>query len=310
MASRHVESTPVSPTEVTPRLDVGTTRRPSTTALLLRKIREILREPIAEFLGVNVFVILGLGSTCQTVLSANQNVAPTPSGTSLSLNFGWAIGLGLGVRACVGISGGHVNPAITVAMAAWRGFPWKKVPIYIFSQMLGSVVGSALIYAQYIHAIDLFEGGRDVRTRATAAIFAPYPVNYMTAVSSFFSEFLGTAILAFMIMASTDSRAAPASPSHLPFVIFVTLLGLGVALGMQTSGSFNPARDFGPRLLLTMVGYSEHVYSYQSQYWLWCGILAPILGALTSAGIYELFLGHALDNDAQSAESVRDMEKA
>jgi len=304
----HIENAAISPpADVTSPSDVGATRQSPTRPPLLGRLREVLRAPIAEFLGASVFIILGLGSTCQTVLSANRDVSPTPGGTPLSPNFGWAIGLALGVRASVGISGGHINPAITIAFATWRRFSWKKVPIYILFQVLGNLVGAAIVYAQYIHAIDIVEGGRNVRTRATAGIFAPYPSDYMTAVSSFFSEFLGTAILAFIIMASTDKHAAAASASQLPFVIFITLLGLGVALGLQTSGSFNPARDFGPRLFLKMVGYNENLYTYQAQYWLWCGILAPILGALVSGGLYEIFLGHVPKED--DAQPVRDVEK-
>jgi aquaglyceroporin related protein len=127
----------------------------------------------------------------------------------LSINIGWAIGTALGVWVSGGISGGHINPAVsylffihifikvfqvTLALATFRGFPWKKVPVslpfsflcrditrpwkvYILAQILGGVVGAGVIYANYIHAIDIFEGGRGVRTLATAGLFSTYTVS-------------------------------------------------------------------------------------------------------------------------------------
>ncbi|KAF8180117.1 aquaporin-like protein [Pholiota molesta] len=255
-----------------------------------QRLRYVIREPMAEFLGVAVFIIFGAGADCSVVLSTNPNVASSHKGEFISTNFGWAIGLASAVWISAGISGGHVNPAITLALATWRGFPWKKVPIYIFAQVMGGVVGAGLVYGQYIHAIDIFEGGRHIRTQATASLFSSFALNYMTAVSCFFSEFLGTAVLAFMIMAATDKNNAAPPLAILPFVIFLTLLGLGAALGMQTAFAFNPARDFGPRLFLSMAGYGKEVYTFRNEYWLWCMILAPILGAQCAVGLYDLFL--------------------
>ncbi|PPQ86413.1 hypothetical protein CVT25_003535, partial [Psilocybe cyanescens] len=253
--------------------------------------RNAIRAPMAEFLAMAVFVIFGAGADAQAALSTNPKVSPSPKGEYISTNFGWGIGLAMAVWICGGISGGHVNPAITLALAARRGFPWKRVPIYILAQTMGGVVGAGLVYSHYIHAIDIFEGGRNSRTLATAGFFSSFALDYMTAVSCFFSEFLGTAVLAFVIMAATDKNNNAAPPRGLlPLVLFLTLLGLGASLGMQTAFSFNPARDFGPRLFLSMVGYGRQVYTYRNQYWLWCPILASILGAQVAAAVYDIFL--------------------
>jgi aquaglyceroporin related protein len=250
----------------------------------------MIRAPMAELIGVAIFVILGTGVDCQVVLSTNPAVASSPKGDFLSVNFGWAIGLALGAWVSGGISGGHLNPAVTLAMATWRGFPWKKVPIYIFAQVLGGVIGAALVYGNYFEAINIFEGGRDVRTQATAGLFATYALDYVSTAACLFTEFLGTAILAFMVLAATDNNNNAPPKGLLPLTLFLVLFGLGAALGMQTSYAFNPARDFGPRLLLTMAGYGKQLYSYRSQYWLWCPIIAPFLGAQVGMGIYDLFL--------------------
>jgi len=256
----------------------------------LGQIRQAMREPMAEFAGTAVFVMIGTGVDCSVVLSTDPAISSTPKGNFLSVNFGWALGLAMGVWIGGGISGGHVNPAITLAMATWRGLPWRKVPGYILAQVLGGMFGAATIYGNYIHAIDIFEGSHDIRTRATASLFATYALDYMNAISCFFVEFTGTAILLLMIAAATDKHNMAPPKGLLPLTLFIVVLGLGAALGMQTSGAFNPARDFGPRLLLSFAGYGKQLYNYRNQYWLWCPIMAPCLGAQFGLGFYELFL--------------------
>jgi len=253
------------------------------------QIRSIIRQPMAEFAGVAVFIIVGTGVDCQIVLSGNKNIS-TEKGDFLSVGFGWAIGLAMGAWISGGISGGHLNPAVTLAMATWRRFPWRKVPGYIFAQVLGALTGAAVVYGNYLNAIDIFEGGHHIRTRATAGLFATYALDYASTATCFFTEFLGTVLLVFMVLAATDKKNNGPPNGLLPLTLFLTLLGLGISLGMQTSYAFNPARDFGPRLLLTFAGYGKQLYTYRSQYWLWCPIIAPILGAQFAAGFYDCFL--------------------
>ncbi|KAH8104487.1 aquaporin [Cristinia sonorae] len=250
-------------------------------------IREHLREPAAEFFGVMILIIFGAGVDCQVVLSSSTAVSSSPKGDYLSLNFAWAVGTAMGVWVSGGISGGHINPAVTIAFAVLRDFPWRKVPIYIFAQVMGGLCGAGLIYANYIHAIDRFEGGRDVRTLATAGLFSTYAADFMTNVSAFFDEFLGTVVLLIVVCAINDSKNGPPPPGLAPLVLFLVVLGIGSALGFQTGYAINPARDFGPRLLTSMVGYGKQVYTFRNQYWLWCPILAPILGALVGVFAYD-----------------------
>ncbi|KAJ7864647.1 aquaporin [Mycena leptocephala] len=236
--------------------------------------KEMLREPIAEFLGVMVLVIFGAGVNCQVLLSSASGVSSSPKGDYLSVCFGWAVGLSLGVW-------------VTLAMATWRGFSWKKVPGFILAQILGGFVGAALVYANYSHAIDIFEGGAGVRTMKTAGVFGAYAVDYLPNGSAFFSEALGTAVLVLVIIATTDAGRGAAVPPRAS--------SRSAALGMQTSFSLNPARDFGPRLLSAAVGYRGAVFSYRSHYWLWTGVLGPIVGAQVAAGLYDLFLYNGPD---------------
>jgi len=244
------------------------------------------------------------------VLSSNAGVASSQKGSYLSINLGWAIGVSMGAWIAGGISGGHINPAVTLAFAVWRGFPWRKVPIYIFSQVMGGFFGAALVYANYYHAIDIFEGGRGVRTRATAGIFSTYALDYMTNVSCFFSEVLATAVLLILVLAITDKRNGAPPPGLAPVALFVVILGLGISLGMETSYALNPARDFGPRLLTSVAGWGSTIYSYRRQYWLWCPIIAPIIGAQLGTAIYDLCIYNGADSltghsDTQTASGAR-----
>ena len=102
---------------------------------------------------------------------------------TLSADFGWAVGLALGAWVAGAVSQGHINPAVTLAMATFRprAFPWRKVPAYVFAQLLGGICGAGIVYANYIHAIDLVEGGRHVRTvPGTASLFGTYAVRSRT----------------------------------------------------------------------------------------------------------------------------------
>jgi len=260
------------------------------------KYRQLVREPAAEFLGVMILIIFGTGVDCQVVLSTNPGVAASPKGDYLSISFGWAIGTAMGVWISAGISGGHINPAVTLVMATWRGFPWKKVPAYIFAQLMGGIVGAAIIYANYFHAIDIYEGGRGTRTLKTASLFSTYALDYMTNVSCFFSEFLATAVLVIVVLATTDNRNSPPPQGLLPLVLFILILGIGACLGMETAYAINPARDLGPRLLTSMVGYGKAVYTFRSQYWLWCPIIAPFIGSQVGAVVYDAFLYNGEDS--------------
>ncbi|KAJ7033187.1 aquaporin-like protein [Mycena alexandri] len=263
----------------------------------------MLREPFAEFLGVAILIIFGAGVNCQVLLASDE-------GDYLAVSFGWAVGLSLGVWVSSGISPAHINPAVTLAMATWRGFPWKKVPAFIFAQTLGGFIGAALVYANYFHAIDIFEG-TDIRTMKTAGVFGAYAAEYLTDVSAFFSEVLGTTILVLVIVATTDKKSSAPPPGLFPLVIFLVILGISSSLGMGTGTysfskfmprlnepchaallgfALNPARDFGPRLLSAAVGYPRAVWSFRHQYWLWTGIIAPVVGAQLAVGLYDVFL--------------------
>jgi aquaglyceroporin related protein len=249
-----------------------------------------IREPCAELLGVAILAGLGIGANCQAVLSQNQQVSSLPKGEWTTVALGWAAAAALAVWVSGGISGGHINPAVTLALATFRGFPWKKVPAYIISQLIGGIVGAALMYANYFHAISIAEGGKHIRTLSTAGLFGVYPLNHVTNFGAFFSEFLATSVLMIAILAMCDKRNNAPPDGLGPLIIFMAFLVIAISLGMETSFGINPARDLGPRIVTAMVGYGRAVFNFRRQYWLWCEILAPILGAQAGALVYDALI--------------------
>ncbi|KAF8998106.1 aquaporin-like protein [Cyathus striatus] len=239
-----------------------------------------------------ILVIFGTGANCQVVLSGSTNVVASPAGDWASLSMGWATAVAIGVW----VSGGHVNPAVTLAQATWRSFPWRKVPGYILFQLLGGLVGAAITYGNYVHAIDAFEGG--ARTLKTAGLFGTFPLSYMTPASSFFAEFLGTSMLVLGALALSDPKRNPIPSCLLPVGIWMLVLGIATALGMQTGFALNPARDLGPRILTAMVGYGSQVFTANRYYWIWTPILAPILAAQVSTVVYDLFLNCEAEDES------------
>jgi aquaglyceroporin related protein len=188
MSSTSVKVSPVSPTNDTTHdvdqvayrdLERSEVSMAAPASSRFSSYRTMIREPLAECLGVMVLVIFGTGVDCQAVLSSSTAVSPAKKGDYLSINVGWAVGIAFGIWVSAGISDGHINPAVTISMATWGKFPWRKVPAYVFAQVVGGLIGAAVVYGNYIHAIDLYEGGRQVRTLATAGLFATYPVSFL-----------------------------------------------------------------------------------------------------------------------------------
>ncbi|KAH9816733.1 aquaporin-like protein [Melampsora americana] len=232
------------------------------------------REYAAEFLGTCVMMIFGNGVSNQVILNSSPLVSSAEKGNYHSITLGWGIGVFCGVYVAGGISGAHLNPAVTISLAVFRGFSWKKVIPYWVSQILGAFVGSVIIQAVYYNAINLYEGGISIRTvsttTSTAALFFPEPATYMSAVN--------------------DRQNTPPPQGTNPFVLLWVVIGLGTSLGSQTAYVTNPARDFGPRLMATIFGYGSEVWSLRHMYWLWVPWLATCSGALFGSFVYDLLL--------------------
>jgi aquaglyceroporin related protein len=179
-----------------------------------------------------------------------------------------------------GKSGGHLNPAVTLANCLYRGLPWRKFPVYFFGQLLGAMAGAAIVYGNYKSAFDMYEGGPGIRTvgleNSTAGVFCTYPAEFMTRTGMFFSEFVASSILQMVIFALVDNNNIGAGPL-LPICLFFLIFGIGACFGWETGYAINLARDFGPRLVSYMIGYGHEVWSAGGYYFWVCPKRAPLI---------------------------------
>lgn len=261
------------------------------SANVVVKFKRATRVFWAEFLGTAVLALFGTAVNNQVALSNSALVSNAPAGSYLSVAFGWALAVMLGVYVSAGISGGHINPAITLSLAIFRRFPWYKVPVYWIAQISGAVTGAGLTYWNYSRAIDLFEGGKGVRTVAkTGGLFFTNPLPYTSNYLCFYNEVLMTAILMIFVVAMGDEGNTSPPKNMGPFVVFWVVFGLASTLGMQTSFALNPARDLGPRIVTWLAGYGGEVWSVRSSYWLSVAIMGPVFGAIFGCLIYDVFI--------------------
>lgn len=168
-----------------------------------------------------------------------------------------------------GDSGAFLNPAITFSSCLYRKLPWRRFPIYLVAQFLGGFCGSGVVYINYIAAINNYEGdGRRTvppSKTATAGIFCTYPQAFLPKANMFFSEFIASTILMFVIFALKDDSNIGAG-NLLPLMLFFLIFGLGACFGFETGYALNLARDFGPRLMSYAVGYGHEVWSAGGYY--------------------------------------------
>lgn len=251
----------------------------------------MLKEAAAEFLGTFVLIMFGVGVVAQTVLSKDAN------GSYLAINLGWGLAVMLGVYTAAGVSGAHLNPAVTVALAARRGFPWPKVPAFVVAQIAGAFVASAVVFLTYREAFAMFDGGiRQVEgAQATAGIFATYPQPFLSTFGGLIDQIVGTALLMLGVLAITDQRN-----SGPPGWLAAPLLGglvvaIGVAFGFNAGYAINPARDFGPRLFTAMAGWGGGVFAAGNGWW-WVPIVGPLVGGVLGTITYDVCVGRHLTN--------------
>lgn len=250
-------------------------------------MRDIQREALAEFLGTFVLMAFGLGVVAQFVLSGGG------AGSPLGIHIAWGIAVAMGCYVAGGVSGAHLNPAVTVAVAVHRGFPWRKVPAYVAGQVAGAFTAAAVVYATYREALAAFDGGlRQVAgPQGTAGIFATYPQPFLSVFpGGFVDQVVGTALLMGVIFAIGDSRNQ-APPAGLgPIVVGLLVVVIGASFGFNAGYAINPARDFGPRLFTALAGWGGQVFRAGGGWW-WVPVVAPPIGAVLGGWVYDVCIG-------------------
>jgi MIP family channel proteins len=248
-----------------------------------------LREALAEFLGTFVLIMFGVGVVAQVVLSGETN------GSYLSINLCWGLAVTLGVYVAAGGSGAHLNPAVTVALAVHRGFPWRKVAVYVAAQVAGAFVAALVVYFTYREAFAAFDGGvRQVAgPEGTAGIFATYPKPYLSTLGGLVDQIVGTALLVGCIFAISDQRNLAPPGWFGPVLVGLLVVAIGMAFGSNAGYAINPARDFGPRLFTALGGWGGEVFRANDRWW-WVPIVGPVVGGVLGGFIYEALVGKRL----------------
>lgn len=270
---------------------------------------------LAEGLGTFLLVFFGCGAVHAAVLMGAQ------SGL-WQVAIVWGVAIMLVIFVIDAISGAHINPAMTIALAAWGRHPWPRVLPYVVVQMFGAFAAAAVLFALYSGFIAAKEQEKEVvrgepGSVVTAMCYGEYfpspgPIAALTGpydptahdqlrsrfshTAAWFAEFLGTLILACIVFALTDKRNSGRPLANLaPVFIGLTVSALISILAPLTQACFNPARDFGPRLFAYLAGWgSVAIPGISDPSWLTVYILAPIAGAVAGGGVYQCLLRPAL----------------
>ncbi|XP_057646697.1 aquaporin-7 isoform X1 [Chionomys nivalis] len=261
--------------------------------------KEMVREFLAETMSTYVMMVFGLGSVAHMVLGEQK------MGSYLGVNLGFGFGVTMGVHVGGGISGAHMNAAVTFANCALGRMPWRKFPIYVLGQFLGSFLAAATTYLLFYGAIDHFAGGDLLVTGslATANIFATYLPEHMTLWQGFLDEVFLTALLQLGLFAITDKQNNPALQGTEALVIGILVCIIGVSLGMNSGYAINPSRDLPPRFFTFIAGWGKQVFRAGNNWW-WVPVVAPLLGSYIGGIVYLGLIHSSIPREPQSLENA------
>lgn len=245
---------------------------------------------IGEVFGTFILILLGDG------VVANVGLAPrlaAPAYNWNTITIGWAFAVVVAVYVSAGVSGAHLNPAVTIALAVKRDFPWSKVFPYIIAQVVGAFLGALGVYLVYMDGLKS-AGMPNVWCTGPGSVFgsafwggaggtATGGYSFLNAIVA---EIFGTAVLLWGVLASGDSKNTGLMHNMGPFLVGGTVLAVGLSLGGPSGYAINPARDFGPRLFGLLAGTQD---LFATSYWL-IPIFAPIVGAVIGIYLYDWFV--------------------
>jgi glycerol uptake facilitator protein len=263
---------------------------------------------MAEFFGTMVLIAFGDGVVAMAVAALNQSGRGTSifvaAGDWLLITWGWAMAVVFGVYVAGGITGAHINPAVTLAFAVRGDFPWKKVPWYWLAQVAGAFVGAAIVFLVYHDAISSYESAHHI-TRGnldsvvTFSIFATFPAPYFHGgwIGPLIDQIVGTAFLLIFVAALVDRRNLAPKGNLTPFLVGLAVAAIGMSYGANAGYAINPARDLGPRLLALVTGWGQTAIPGNgvgfSNYF-WIPIVGPLVGGVIGILLYGFFIRNVL----------------
>jgi glycerol uptake facilitator protein len=226
---------------------------------------------VAEIIGTMILILLGDGVVANVVLGKTKG----QNSGWIVITTGWAMAVAVAVYAVGRISGAHINPAVTIALAAVGKFPWSDVPLYIVGQFIGAFIGAVLVWlAYYPHWAETPDPALKRAVFCTAPNIRNYPLNFIT-------EVIGTFMLVFGVLAITANKLPE---GFAPLLVGFLVWAIGLSLGGPTGYAINPARDLGPRIahaVLPIPGKGDSDWGYS-----WVPVVGPIVGGLIGALLF------------------------
>lgn len=232
---------------------------------------------LAELTGTAMLIVLGNGVVANVILDKTKG----NGGGLISITIGWAMAVFVGVYMTATVSGAHLNPAVTLALAMQEKLAWNMVPLYVAAQLLGAMLGAFLVWLMYREHLDETS---DATT--CLAVFSTSPA-IRSPLQNFLSEAIATFVFVMGVLFITSSEHSLGALNALPVALLV--LAIGLCLGGPTGYAINPARDLGPRVvhaLLPIRGKGDSDWSYA-----WVPVAGPLAGAALASLIYSCCLG-------------------
>nr|XP_060611794.1 aquaporin-9 [Anolis sagrei ordinatus] len=246
---------------------------------------KLAKEALAEFLATLIMIALGCGCVAQSVLSGGALGGPHVA------SFSFALAVTIAVYTAGGVSGGHINPAVSFAMCLTGRMTWDRFPIYVAAQFLGAFAGSALVFGINYEGLMAFTGGSFNVTgpKATAHIFATYPQEYLSLASGFADQVTSTCFLLLGVFAIFDQENLGVPRGLEPLAVGLLVILLSSSMSINCGCAMNPARDLAPRLFTYLAGWGPQVFTAGNHWW-WVPLVAPMVGAALGAALYILFI--------------------
>ena len=271
---------------------------------MARTKNPLVGELCAEFAGTMILILFGCGVVAQVVTSSDGSL-----GDHDSIAWAWGLGVTLGIYVAARLSGAHLNPAVTIALAAFQGFEWRKVAPYALAQTAGAFVAALIVRFAYADLIGAVDSGHTIKTQG---IFSTLPGNgndIVSLQSAFLDQVVGTAILVFVVFALTSAWNNPPLANLGPVVVGFTVVAIGMAWGANAGYAINPARDFGPRLASLITGYGDAMSDQNGDLYFWLPIVAPIIGGLIGGLLFKVLIQNHLtplesEDDPDSEQAV------
>ena len=239
-------------------------------------------ELLAEFLGTFVLILFGNGVVAMVLLFPTKNPGEIIHGGFTNITIGWGLAVTMGIYIAGKISGAHLNPAVTLALAVFRKFSWAKVLPYSAAQTFGAFTASALVYWNYLPAFHQV----DPYLQNTAGVFTTFPAFRELPQAGFLDQTIGTGLLVLLIFAITDEFNTPPGANLTPLLVGLVVVAIGMSFGGMHGYAINPARDFGPRLFTAVAGFRNNGLTDGSRVW-WVPVVGPLLGGLVGAALYD-----------------------